>query len=413
MPHLSQAEISRLDSIDPLASFRDRFSLPKGIVYLDGNSLGPLPRDTPRHLKQVVEDQWGRDLIRSWNTHEWIDLPARVGGKIAPLVGASRDEVVVADSTSVNLFKLAAAALRAKPHRRVILTESANFPTDLYMLEGLARFLEDGHQVRQVSSGGIEEALSEEVALVCLSHVNFRTGALHDMAGLTKAAHQQGCMVLWDVAHSAGALPVELAAWQVDMAVGCGYKFLNGGPGAPSFAYVRRDLHASLEQPLQGWLGHSAPFAFETTYRPAEGVRRLLCGTPPILSLVALESGVDLLLEANLPEIRAKSMAMGSLFARLIEQHCGDRAPILASPPGASRRGSQLSLRHPQAFAICQAWIARGVIADFRAPDILRCGLAPLYLSFGDLWHAAETLGQILESRAWDRPEFFHLPSVT
>ncbi|MCH9652124.1 MAG: kynureninase [Deltaproteobacteria bacterium] len=413
MALLCPDEITQLDSADPLASFRNRFALPEGIVYLDGNSLGPLPRETPQRLQQVVEDQWGRDLIRSWNTHGWIDLPNRVGAKIARLLGASEDEVIVADSTSVNLFKLAAAALREMPHRRVILTEASNFPTDLYMLQGLANFLGDGHQVRLVPPQDIEKALSEEVALLCLSQVNFRTGALHDVASVTRAAHRHGCLVLWDLAHSAGALPVELTAWKVDLAVGCGYKFLNGGPGAPSFAYVRRELQDRLEQPLQGWLGHRAPFAFEPTYRPAPGIQRILCGTPPILSLVALESGVDLLLEADLTEIRAKSMAMGDFFIRLVKQRCGDLAPGLASPSEASHRGSQISLRHPQAFAICQAWIARGVIADFRAPDILRCGLAPLYLSFGDLWRASQLLGEILESEAWNRPAFFRRSSVT
>ena len=401
-----------LDRQDDLAPLRDAFILPEGIVYLDGNSLGPLPRRAVERLRTVAENEWGRGLIRSWNDHGWIDLPRRVAAALAPLLGASADEVAVADSTSVNLFKLLAGATRLRSGRRAILSERDNFPTDLYVAEGLAGTL-GGIEVRLVERDEIPDALDETVAVLTLTHVDFRTGALHDMETLTAAAHAARALVLWDLAHSAGAVPLALDAWGVDLAVGCGYKYLNGGPGAPAFAFVGRHLHQTFETPLQGWMGHAAPFAFESRYRPASGVDRLLCGTPPILSLAALECGIETVARAGIDSLRRKSVALTELFIRLVEEECGGHELHLASPAAAARRGSQVSYHHPEAFAIVQALIARGVIGDFREPDILRFGFAPAYLRFVDAWDAVTALRAVLESREWERPEFRLRAKVT
>ena len=413
MPPLSRPDLARLDAEDELASVRDDFLLPEGIVYLDGNSLGPMPRRTVDRVRAVTEDEWGRGLIRSWNDHGWIDLPGRIAGALAPLLGASVDEVAVADSTSVNLFKLLAGAARLRPGRPVILSEKGNFPTDLYVAQGLAGTL-DGIELRLVERDEIPDALDETVAVLMLTHVDFRSGAMHDMEALTVAAHEAGALALWDLAHSAGAVPLALDAWGVDLAVGCGYKYLNGGPGAPAFAFVGRHLHGAFETPLQGWMGHAAPFAFEPHYRPAPGVDRLLCGTPPILSLAALECGIETVARAGIDRLRRKSVRLTDLFIHLVGQECaGPDEPTLASPLDAARRGSQVSYRHPEAFAIIQALIARGVVGDFREPDILRFGFAPVYVRFVDAWDAVAALRGVLESREWERPEFRRRGKVT
>jgi kynureninase len=398
-------------SSDPLARFRDRFALPDGVIYLDGNSLGALPKSTPARIAEVIEREWGRDLITSWNKHGWIDLSQRVGDKIARLVGAGPGEVMVADSTSVNLFKLLAAALRLRPGRCILLSERGNFPTDLYVAEGLVELLGQSHELRLVEPEEIPGAIDDGVAVVFLTQVDYRTGRLHDLAEITARAHQAGALMLWDLAHSAGALPVDLRGAGAEFAVGCGYKYLNGGPGAPAFLYLRGDLQESIKTPLTGWLGHAAPFAFETAYRPAPGIGRGRVGTPPILSLAALEIGVDLMLEADMAEIRRASIALTEQVIAAVETRCPELR--LVSPRDPARRGSQVSFAHPEGYAIVQALIARGVIGDFRAPDILRFGIAPLYVRPKDIDAAVAHLRAVLDGREWDRPEFRTHAAVT
>lgn len=399
----------QLDAADPLADYRNRFDLPEGVIYLDGNSLGALPKATPARIEQVLREEWGEGLIRSWNSADWITLPQRVGARIAPLVGAQPHEVIVADSVSVNLFKLISAALKLRPGRKAILSEPGNFPTDLYMIEGLAGL---GLAERRLADrGAIAEALDEDVALLLLTHAHYKSGALFDMAALTEAAHRSGALVLWDLSHSCGAMPVQLGACGADFAVGCGYKYLNGGPGAPAFAYVAERHHAGLDQPLSGWMGHAAPFAFADDYAPAPGVDRLLCGTPSIIALSALEVGVGIAAEIGVDRLYAKSQALGTFLLECLDAAGAELA--LASPVDPHQRGSQLSFRHPEAYALCQALIARGVIGDFRAPDILRLGFAPAYLRFEDMALAARELADILATGAWDTPGFRQRAAVT
>jgi kynureninase len=409
---LTRAALAAADEQDPLRQLRQRFQLPAGLIYLDGNSLGALPAATPAHLRDVVERQWGQDLIRSWNAHGWVDLPQRVGEKIGQLIGARAGETLVSDSTSVNLFKLLAMALAARPGRRVILTEAGHFPTDLYIAQGLCTLLGERAELRVVAPDALLDALDEDVAVLSLSHVDYRSGRLHDLPGLTRAAHQHGALALWDLAHSAGVVPLQLATDGVDLAVGCGYKYLNGGPGAPSFVYVSGALQ-HLSSPIAGWFGHARPFAFEPDYVPAEGIGRLLAGTPPILSLAALEPGVDLALEAPAEVVREKSMRLTELFIGLVEQELAGHGLELASPRDAQSRGSQVCLRHPQAWPLMQALIARGVVGDFRAPDLLRFGFAPLYIGYADLWDAVAILRDILQHRSWDTPAFHARQAVT
>lgn len=398
-----------LDAADPLARYRDRFAVPEGVIYLDGNSLGCLPKATAERVAQVVRGEWGEGLIRSWNTANWITAPQRVGAKIAPLIGAQGHEVIAADSTSVNLFKLISAALHMRPGRKVILSEPGNFPTDLYMIAGLEA---QGLATRRLAGrGSIAGALGDDVALLMLTHVHYKSGALFDMAALTAAAQAQGALVLWDLSHSGGALPVDLNRCNADFAVGCGYKYLNGGPGAPAFAFVAERHHAALQQPLTGWMGHAAPFAFSDDYAPAPGIEKMLCGTPPIIGLAALEVGVDLIAEIGVERLYAKSQALSEFFRQCLHVHGVDLP--LASPTDPAQRGSQLSFRHAEAYAICQALIARGVIGDFRAPDILRLGFAPAYLRFTDMAEAARHLAEVLDSGEWQRAEFQERAAVT
>lgn len=401
------------DAADPLAAFRARFSVPAQTIYLDGNSLGVLPAATPARLAQVVAQEWGTGLIRSWNAAGWVDLPQRLGDKLAPLIGAAPHTTRVCDSTSINLFKLLAAALAQRPGRTVIVSEADNFPTDLYIAEGLATLLGRQHRLRLVKADEIEAALDEDVAVLLLSHVNYRTGRLHDMAALTAAAQAKGALTLWDLAHSAGALPVQLATAQADFAVGCGYKYLNGGPGAPAFLYVAPQHQATLAAPLSGWFGHARPFAFESGYAPAPGVDRLLVGTPPVLSMAALEVGIDLMAEVDLAQVRRKSLCMSALFAARVARELGDTPLRLVSPQEDAERGSQICLAHPQAWPVMQALIARGVIGDVRAPDILRFGFTPLYLSYVQIWDAVTHLAEVLRSGEWDAPQFHQKQKVT
>lgn len=398
-----------LDAADPLAHYRDRFALPADTIYLDGNSLGCLPKDTPARIAEVVGEEWGRDLIGSWNTADWIVMPQRIGGKIAPLIGAAPHEVIVCDSVSVNLFKLIAAALQMQPGRKTVLSEPGNFPTDLYMIEGLEK---QGLATRRLAERDrILEALDEDVALLLLTHTHYKTGEVFDMAELTRAAHDKGVLVLWDLSHSVGAMPVDLDGCEADFAVGCGYKYLNGGPGAPAFAYVAERHHSALSQPLTGWMGHAKPFEFLDDYAPAPGTDRLLCGTPPILALAALEVGVDLIAEIGVERLFAKSQALSEFFRECLSER--GISLELVSPEDPDRRGSHLSFRHENAYALSQALIARGVVGDFRDPDILRLGFAPAYLRFEDMADAALTLDDILATGEWKRAEFSERSAVT
>ena len=413
MTKLTRADLAALDRDDPLLPFRDRFALPEGVIYLDGNSLGAMPKAAPARLAQVAGIEWGQDLIRSWNKHGWIDLQQRIGEKIGKLIGARPGETIVADSTSVNLFKLLAGALQLRPGRSVIISEPSNFPTDLYIAQGLAALLDRGHRLELVEPDGLDAALGPDVAVVMLTHVNYRTGRMHDMDAVTRRVHAAGALMLWDLCHSAGAVPVDLTRAEADFAVGCGYKYLNGGPGAPAFLHIAERWQNRIAPPLSGWLGHAAPFAFETGYRPAEGVQRAVVGTPPVLSLAALEIGVDLMAEAPMADLRAKSLRQFELFAALVEQELADWNFRIVTPRDAGERGSQICLAHDQGWPIMQALIQRNVIGDFRAPDILRFGFTPLYLGYAEIWDAVAVLKEIMATSAWDRPEHHARAKVT
>ncbi|HEU4877042.1 MAG TPA: kynureninase [Sphingomicrobium sp.] len=400
-------EALALDAADPLAPCGDRFALPEGVIYLDGNSLGALPRATATVVATTIEREWGGDLIASWNKHDWIGAPQRIGDRIAPLVGAKAGEVLVGDSTSVNLFKLLAAALEARPGRAVILSETGNFSTDLYIAQGLGRLA--GASLLTVEAEAIEAAIDEATAVVTLTHVDYRSGRRHDMARLTAAAHAAGALMLWDLSHSAGAIAVDLNGAKADFAVGCGYKYLNGGPGAPAFLFVADALQAQLRSPLSGWLGHADPFAFEPAYRPAEGIARFQAGTPSILAMAALEAGLATFDGVSIGDLEAKSRRLSDLFITLVEERCPELT--LASPRG--ERGSHLVFAHPYAYALMQALIERGVTGDFREPNLVRFGFAPLYNGFADVWRAVDVLADILGSQSWDAPRFHQRQRVT
>ena len=387
-------EVRSLDARDPLAVFRALFALPEGVIYLDGNSLGALPCATPDRLAHVVREEWGSGLIRSWNGADWIGAPQRVGAKIARLIGAQADEVIVADSTSINLYKLLAAALSAAPSRQIILSETGNFPTDLYIAQGLAAG-RAGVALRTLPRDAIL-AEADERTIVLLTHVHYKTGERFDLHAVTRALQAKGALVLWDLAHSAGAFALRLNEAGVSLAVGCGYKYLNGGPGAPAFLYVARELQPILASPLTGWMGHAAPFVFGADYEPAEGIRKFLCGTPPILSLAALECGVDVALQADMAELDAKSARLCDLFISCVDSLCGDTALTLLTPRDSAARGSHVSFAHADGYGVMQALIARGVIGDFRDPDVMRFGFAPLYTSYEDVWRAARLLAEVL-----------------
>ncbi|EJL87719.1 kynureninase [Polaromonas sp. CF318] len=417
-----------LDTQDPLRALREQFTLPEGVIYLDGNSLGVLPVTAAARVAEAVTAEWGQGLIRSWNSAGWFELPQRLGNKIARLVGAAPGEVVATDSTSINLYKVLSAALHIAaqdaPTRKVIVSERSNFPTDLYIAEALCR--ERGFRLQLVEPEEIAAALTSEVAVLMLTHVNYRTGAMHDMAALTAAAHAAGALTVWDLAHSAGAVPVDLNATKADFSIGCGYKYLNGGPGAPAFVWVNPKHADRFWQPLAGWWGHAAPFAFTPDYRPAAGISRYLCGTQPILSMTALECGLDTVLAAEalggMRALRQKSLALTDLFIQLVEERCAGHGLGLATPREHAQRGSQVCLTRTEgAYAIVQALIARGVIGDFRAGDgaagkhldILRFGFTPLYIGFEDVWNAVEHLKQVLETAEWRKAEFNQKHAVT
>ena len=390
---------------------RDRFDLPEGIIYLDGNSLGPLPKATPARLAEVAENQWGGDLITSWNKHGWIDWPHRIAAKLAPIVGAMPNELVIADSTTVCLFKLLGATAAARPGRSTILTEQANFPTDVYAAEGLLA-LQPHLQLKSAPREKLAASLDEDVCALFLTHIDYRGGGRHDMGALNAAAHAAGALTIWDLSHSAGAVVLDLNVSGCDLAVGCGYKYLNGGPGAPAFIYVAEALQGGLQSPLPGWMGHAEPFAFSSSYEPASGIRRFLTGTPSILSLAALEAGLDNFDGVSITDLAAKAERLTQYFVEAVEASCGNEL-ALASPRDPGSRGSHVVFAHPQGYAIMQALIARGIIGDFRPPDLMRFGFAPLYNSFEEAWLAASALHEILGTREWDQPRFLERQKVT
>lgn len=410
-----EARASRLDSEDPLAPWRMRFELPEGVVYLDGNSLGAMPVGARERLARTIDDDWAKGLIRSWNAAGWIDLPRQAARKIAPLIGADADCVAVCDSTSVNLFKVLAAALALRPGRRKIVTERDNFPTDIYIAEGLGRLLGDSHRLVFASDpDAIARLVDDDAAVLMLSHVNYRTGRMHDMARLTRMAHEAGALSIWDIAHSAGAVELALEASGADMAVGCGYKYLNGGPGAPAFLFVARRHIGEAAQPLTGWFSHREPFAFDPHYESAAGISRFQTGTPPILSLTALDAALDLWREVPLAELRRKSIGLTALFMEAVETLCNGHGLAIVTPRDPAERGSQVSIAASQdGYALMQALIANGVIGDFRTPNILRFGFAPLYNRYADAVRAAATLSGLLGSGAWKDPQFARRATVT
>jgi kynureninase len=410
---VTRQDAEALDAADPLARFRGAFALPPGVIYLDGNSLGPPPLAAYQRLAETLRVEWGEGLVRSWNEAGWIAAPIRVGSKIARLLGAQPDEVVVADSTSVNLFKLAAGALSLRPGRTTVLSESGNFPTDLYALQGLTALLGERARLKTVAPQDLIAAIDEDTAVVVLTHVHYKSALRWDMARVTASAHAKGALVLWDLCHSAGAVAVDLTAAGADLAVGCSYKYLNGGPGAPAFLFVAKRHQASIRSPLTGWMGHAEPFAFEDGYRPATDIRGQVTGTPPILGLAALEVGVDLQLEADPGTVEAKGRALTDLFIAEVEARNVDPDLALASPRDGAARGLHVAFSHPQGYALVQAMMARGVVGDFRAPDVARFGFSPLFLSFAEVWEAAKILCEVLATRAWDRVEFQTRAAVT
>ncbi|WP_372859402.1 kynureninase [Pseudoalteromonas sp.] len=407
-------EIIALDKADTLAHKRDEFDLPADTIYLDGNSLGALPKAVKSRVAEVVSQQWGSHLIRSWNDHQWIDLPTQVGEKIAPIIGADKGQVICCDSISVNLFKLLSSALSLNSERNLVLSTEDNFPTDLYMVQGLSELLgSDLCQLKLVSEQNLEQGLNDSVAVLLLTQVNFRTGKLLDMQKITQLAHEKGILVIWDLAHSAGAIPVELDDCNADFAVGCGYKYLNGGPGSPAFLYVAKRHQAAVKQPLSGWMGHAKPFAFDAKYQGANNVNQYLCGTPSVIAMSALDAALDVWQDVDISQIREKSIALADVFIKLVQTHSCLRDLHLCSTENSSQRGSQLAFSHTEAFAICQALIEKGVIADFRAPNILRFGFTPLYTSFEDIWQAVTILAEVVKTQLYTQPRFNLAGKVT
>jgi kynureninase len=393
------------------AATRAFFHLPEGVIYLDGNSLGPLPKTAAERVARTITDEWGEMLIGGWNKAGWMAMPSRVGNRIARLIGAPAGTVVMGDTLSVKVYQALASALELRPDRTVILSDSGNFPSDLYMADGLVRTLAAGHELRIVAPEEVEDAITDEIAVLMLTEVDYRTGRRHDMGRLTARAHAAGALAVWDLAHSAGALPVDLEGTGADLAVGCTYKYLNGGPGAPAFIYVKQELADRVRPALSGWLGHEAPFAFDLDYRAGAGIERMRVGTPPILQLAALDAALEVWDHVDMNDLRQRSVDLTELFIGEVEHRCPDLT--LASPRDPARRGSQVSFRHAEGYAIMQALIARGVIGDFRAPDTLRFGFTPLFIAQEDVRQAAEILEEIMATRAWDHEDFRRRAAVT
>ncbi len=390
---------------------KQQFHLPDGMIYLDGNSLGPLPRNSIERVIAMMRDEWGQMLITGWNKAGWMMQSTKIGDRIGRLIGAPKGTVIMGDTLSIKVYQAVAAALRLNPERKIVLSDNGNFPTDLYMTQGLLNSLDQGHELRIVNPQDISASLTDDVAVLLLTEVDYRTGRLHDMAAITQQAQARGIVVIWDLAHSAGALPVDLAGCNADFAVGCTYKYLNGGPGAPAFIYVRADLQDRVEPALSGWLGHIAPFEFDLEYRPGTGIERMRVGTPPILQLASLDAALDLWDDVDMAELRARSIALSELFIKQVELHCPQLT--LASPRDPARRGSQVSFQFSEGYAAMQALIARGVVGDFRAPDIMRFGFTPLYTETSDVLGAVEILRDIMDNRIWDTPEFKQKSAVT
>jgi kynureninase len=402
----------QLDQLDEIAHLRDEFQLPEDVIYLDGNSLGPLLREVGKRIEHTVSNEWGNDLITSWNNHDWINLPTTVGDKIARLIGASPGQVICTDSVSVNLFKVLAGALTLRPDRSIILSTRGNFPTDLYMAQGLSALKDGRCRLEVVEPSDLFSAISESVAVLMLTEVNFRTGQRWNMREVNRAAHGAGVLVLWDLSHSTGAIPVHLDDCATDFAVGCGYKYLNGGPGAPAFLYVA-ERHQETEQPLTGWMGHARPFDFSGDYEPDAGIRRFSTGTPGIIGLSALDAAMDLWQHISVEVVQRKSISLANVVKARLQNDPAFSGVSLAGPGPGPEGGSQLSLRHPKAYEIVQALIESGIIGDFRAPDIIRFGLCPLFLSHVDVFNTVKVLAEVLESRVYEEPRFMERRFVT
>ena len=415
MKTLKLEDLKNLDQQDTLSEYREAFNLPKNTIYFDGNSLGPVPKTTLNNLNNTINEEWGSDLINSWNKADWINLPQKLGNKIAPLLGAKAGEVIVVDSTSINLFKVLTSALRLNENRKKILSESTNFPSDLYILEGLNRISNNQYECVLIEDddNNIEKYIDSSTAVVMLSHIDYKTGRISDMKKITDYAHNKGALVVWDLSHSVGVMPMDLHNIGVDFAVGCTYKHLNGGPGAPGFLYVRNDLIEKVTQPLSGWLGHSDPFAFDREYKPANNINKFICGTPSILAYKAVESGLNVFEGISMEQVREKSIQLSEVFIELINQECDEFEFKLFSPNDSNLRGSQISYMHENAYPIMQSLISRGVIGDYREPNILRFGISPLYMRYEEVWNAIMHLKKIMQSNEWDSSNFMVRNYVT
>ncbi len=410
---MNRSDCESLDRADPLAAKRQLFHLPPGMIYLDGNSLGMMPKHVPTRVHDAMQTQWGETLIKSWNEHGWFHLAQKIGDRLARLIGAPKASVIAGDTISINLFKLLAAAAKLNPQRRVILSDTGNFPSDLYVAQGFRDLLDDGYELRVVAPEDVMGAIDETIAFTMITEVDYRSARLHDMRAVTAKAHAVGALTIWDLAHSAGATPIDLTGGNADFAVGCTYKYLNGGPGAPAFLYVRPDLQDKVQPALSGWWGHAAPFAFDLDYRPAPGIIRNQCGTQPILSMTALDAALDVWDDVDMQALRAKSLALCECFIDLVEARCGKHGVTVEGPRQMQLRGSHVSLHHPEGYGVMQALIANHVIGDFRSPDMMRFGFTPLYTSFAEVWDAVDILARILDRKEWDQPQFLSRKAVT
>ena len=415
MNNLTREDFIKLDTLDSIKKVREQFALPKDVIYFDGNSLGPLPKNTIKSLDSVIQREWGDGLIRSWNDENWINLPRNLGNQIAPLIGAKEGEVIVVDSTSVNLFKVLSSALMLNKNRKVIVSEAANFPSDLYILEGVNNMFGESYERCLIDEGDdeIEKYIDSSTAVVVLSHINYKTGRITDLKKITTFAHEKGALVVWDISHSVGVFPMNLHDLGVDFAVGCTYKHLNGGPGAPGFLFVHSSLIEKVSQPLTGWLGHIKPFDFEVEYKPANDINKFICGTPPIIAYKAIESGLEIFKDLSIIEIREKSIKLSEMFIQLMQQECTEFGFMLFSPKNSEQRGSQISFLHENAYSIIQALISHGIIGDYREPNVMRFGISPLYMRFEDVWNAITCLREIMQTGEWQSEKFKNKNYVT
>ena len=410
---MKRSDCEARDAQDPLAHKRAAFAIPQGMIYLDGNSLGVLPVNVPARVAEVATKQWGETLIKSWNEHGWFHLPQKIGDRIARLIGAPAGSVIAGDTISVNLFKLLGAAAKLNPGRRVILSDNGNFPSDLYVAQGFRDLMDDGYVLKVVDPEQVMDAIDETVAFTMITEVDYRSARLHDMKAVTRRAHDKGALTIWDLAHSAGATPVQLEAANADFALGCTYKYLNGGPGAPAFLYVKPELQDRVQPPLSGWWGHAAPFAFDLDYRPAPGIIRNQCGTQPMLSMAALDAALDVWDDVDMQVLRTKSLALCKTFIDLVESRLSAHGVTVEGPRDMNARGSHVSIHHPQGYAVMQALIAANVVGDFRAPDMMRFGFTPLYTSFAEVWDAVDIMARILDGQEWNQPQFLAKKAVT